>query len=195
MIPLSYLFEAINLPFTYESNVAKTMWRNKIYQAQKDFNIIFDLENNDLCRENSQKDIVIPQKQWEYTKCRFRCQMWQAGGDWEIPLYYFKCQLLDGYAFNISKYNDPFFIFIPGKTEGNYQLIKNSKGDGWKVPNNHNYKKGIDPEASKTDCWKSLEKYLTNLVNMEIEKIREVAERSNEDTGEQEEEKNTLESV
>jgi len=40
MIPLSYLFEAINLPFTYESNVAKTMWRNKIYQAQKDFNII-----------------------------------------------------------------------------------------------------------------------------------------------------------
>jgi len=30
---------------------------------------------------------------------------------------------------------------------------------------------------------------------MEIEKIREVAERSNEDTGEQEEEKNTLESV
>jgi hypothetical protein len=194
MISLNHLFEIINLPFTYESNVAKTMWRDKIQQAKKDFKIFFDLENNDLCRKNSQKDIIIPQKQWEHTKCRFRCQMWQAGGDWEIPLYYFKCQLLKGYAFDINEYDDPFFIFIPGKTDGNYHLIKNSKDDGWKVPNNHDYKDGIDPEPSKNDCWKSLEKYLTNLVNMEIEKSqRESVERSNEDASEQKE--NTPESV
>ena len=173
MISISYLFESIKFPFLYDQNIAKTMWRDKIIQAKKDFKIYFDLENNDFCGKNSERDIIIPQKEWEHSKCKFRCQMWYSGGDWEIGLYYFKCQLLDGYAFNIQKHRDPFFIFIPGKTEGNYHLLRTSKDDGWKVPEDSYYKKGIDPEPSKDDCWKSLEKYLTNLVNMEIVKNRE----------------------
>jgi len=96
--------------------------------------------------------------------------MCQAGGDWEIPVYYFKCQLIDGYAFNLGKYRNSFFIFIPGKTEGNYHLLP-SKTDGeWKAPDNSHYKKGIDPEASKPDCWKSLNIYLKKLVDLEIAK-------------------------
>lgn len=172
------IIEAIEkLNFDYNNNIAKEMWRDKIQEAKKNFNIWFDLENNDLCKDNSQRDIIIPQDEWEHANCKFRCQLWCAGGDWEVPLYYFKCQLLDGYAFNVNKYQCPFFIFIPGKTEGNYHLIK-AKKEGWCVPDNNDYKKGIDPEKSKTDCWKALQEYLKKLVDLEIEKVRqEQAER------------------
>jgi hypothetical protein len=169
--------EAVNkIKFDY-GYLSAAMWRDLLIKAKKDFNIQFDLENNDATNDLI-RDIVVPQKQWDFTKCKFRCQMCQAGGDWEYPVYYFRCQIISGYAFNLSPYRNSFFIFIPGKETGNYHLVKNK--DSWQAPTDDVYKKGIDPEASKTDCWKALNEYLKTLVEMEIEKIKAEKETSSE---------------
>jgi hypothetical protein len=106
--------------------------------------------------------------------------MQSAGGDWEHPVYYFRCQLISGYAGQIvkghyqslSKYNrinNGCFIFIPSKTQGNYSLVRNNKDDGW-IANGH-FKDKIDPQNSDKDCWKALKGYLTKMVQMEIDKV------------------------
>ncbi len=163
---ISILETLDKLQFNYEQ-LASKMWRELLSEAMKTFKVRFDTENDDGV--DSAKDITILQKQWDFTKCRFRCQLCQAGGDWEIPVYYFKCQLLEGYAFNLGKYRNSFFIFIPGKKEGNYSLVSKDGGE-WHANVDGVYKKRIDPENSKIDCWKSLNLYLKKLVDIEITK-------------------------
>lgn len=182
------ILEALDrLKFDY-GNIAKDMWYKLLPDAMKFFKIHFDLENNDGV--DNPRDIIIPQTQWDFTKCRFRCQLCQAGGDWQIPVYYFKCQLLDGYAFNLGKYKNSFFIYIPGKKDGNYSLVSKDGGE-WNAADDSVYKKGIDPENSKTDCWKSLTLYLKKLVDLEIAKNQqENAERESQQASEEEPDKN-----
>jgi hypothetical protein len=155
--------------FTYE-DMAKQKWRDLTSEAMKTFNVFYDLENDSSTKQR--RDIVIPQKEWEFSKCRFKCDMFSAGGDWQYPVRYFRCQLVDGYAFGVNKYKDSgMFIYIPGKTEGNYHLVRGSK-EKWSAPDNTTYKKGIDPEPNDRKCWESLKVYLKELVDKEIEKNR-----------------------
>jgi len=166
---LKFIYEYDKDFFIYKT-IADDHWNELIQKAKDTFRIQFDLENNDSCRQ--QKEIIIPQDQWKPTQCKFKCELFQAGGDWQIPIYYFRCQLIEGYAFEVGKYNDPFFIYIPGKKEGNYNLVRTKKDDGWCAPDNNEYTEGIDPEANDKDCWKSLENYLKSLVDLEIENIK-----------------------
>jgi len=169
------ILEALNkLKFDY-SRITNDMWQDGLHDAMKTSKIHFDTENNDTV--DNPRDIIIPQKQWDTTKCKFRCQLSQAGGDWQIPVYYFRCQLIEGYAFNLGKYRNSFFIFIPGKKEGNYSLVSKDGGE-WYAADNSVYKEGIDPENSKTDCWKALQVYLKKLVDLEIEKIQQEKDNS-----------------
>jgi hypothetical protein len=164
------ILEALDrLNFDY-NRIANDMWNKMLHESMKTFKIHFDTENDDGVDKS--RDIIIPQKEWEHSNCRFRCQMCQAGGDWEWPVYYFRCQLMDGHAFNLGTYKNQFFIFIPGKKQGNYHLVSKDGGE-WNAPDQSVYKKGIDPEASKTDCWKSLQEYLKKLVDLEIERVHQ----------------------
>ncbi len=159
--------------FSYQMLI-KDFWVDKMKKAKNKFNVWFDLENNDAANKTIRK-IEIPQTHWEHTKCRFMCQLWSAGGDWEHPVYYFRCQTVDGYAYdpdfgNLSTYSNSHFIFIPGKTQGNYHLVKGQK-DKWIAPHDGDYKKGIDPERNEQAAWKSLKEFLTTLVDNEIKRI------------------------
>lgn len=157
-------------------------WREILRDSMKNFKIHFDLENNDTCK--IQRIITIPQNYWDHTECKFKCELCRAGGDWEVPVYYFQIQLVSGYCFNDDITNqdkntmgrmssvNSMFIFIPGKEEGNYHLVPARKQGEWCAPDNNTYKEGIDPKANEKDCWESLEKYLEKLVEMEIEKIK-----------------------
>lgn len=165
---LSFLQEKTNKDFFDYSQAASKMWNNILIKAKKEFGVYFDTENNDSIKE--QRVIDIPQDQWEHTECKFRCELFQAGGDWEVPIYYFRCQLVKGYAYNLGTYSTSHFIYIPGKEEGNDHLW--FEKDKWHAPNNDGYKKGIDPEPDKRKCWESLKIYLKDLVDLEIEKIR-----------------------
>jgi len=179
-----YLYEAIKKlkpQFFHYDQLASRMWRDITVQAKKDFKIWFDQENDDTYHRQ-EKIIIIPQNQWDHTECKFNCRLHQAGGDWENPVFYFRCQLVSGYAGHIVKgqykklsrfsgENNGCFVFIPNKTEGNYSLIP-SKDDGWKANDGDKHKKGIDPENNDRECWKSLKKYLSKMVQIEIDKIK-----------------------
>jgi len=168
---LEFIQESKNEEFFNYKPIASNIWSKLLREAMDQFKIKFDTENDDPV--NSKREIVIPQNEWKFTKCKFKCSLCSAGGDWQIPIYYFRCQLVKGYAFEKSIYSESaFFIFIPGKTEGNYHLVKCNNGEDWCAPDDNVYKEGIDPERNERDCWKSLNKYLKNLVDLEIEKVR-----------------------
>lgn len=193
MISIYEAIKKIDPHFFDYSNIASSMWNNLISQAKKDFKIHFDLENNDLYRRQ-ERVITIPQDQWDFTECKFKCRLYQAGGDWENPVFYFRCQLINGYAGHIvngqykkiNKYdreNNGCFVFIPGKTQGNYSLIPGRKDGEWVANDGDKHKDGIDPENNDRDCWKALKEYLTKLVALEIEKIR--SEREENETADE----------
>jgi hypothetical protein len=164
--------------FNYGS-IASSMWRDITVQAKKDFKVWFDQENDDVYHKQ-ERTIIIPQDQWPHTECKFNCRLHQAGGDWENPVFYFRCQLISGYAGHLvkgqykrlSRYdrnNGGCFVFIPNKTQGNYSLVPSKKEGEWKASDDETHKDGIDPENNDRDCWKALKAYLTKCVQMEIQ--------------------------
>lgn len=175
--------------FTYD-RLEKDMWTEKIKEAMERFKIRFDLENNDSVK--SQRVITIPQNEWSPIECKFKCEMYSAGGDWQVPVRYFRIQVVSGYCYNDNKLDkdnlymgrnsssNSHFIFIPGKKQGNYHLVPNDKhGERtWLAPDNNQYYDKIDPKANERDCWTAAEDYLKEMVDKEIEKVR--SERSNE---------------
>lgn len=180
-----YIYEALkklDRHFFHYDQIATRMWRDLTVQAKKDFKVWFDQENDDMYRRQ-ERVIMIPQTQWNSTECKFKCRLHQAGGDWENPVFYFRCQLASGYAGHIAKgeyhrlsqfnsVNNGCFVFIPSKTEGNYSLIPSKKDGEWKANHGDKHKKGIDPENSDRDCWKSLKGYLSKMVQIEIAKVQ-----------------------
>ncbi|MCK5603405.1 hypothetical protein KAR91_16085 [Candidatus Pacearchaeota archaeon] len=165
---LSYLSEYDKSFFQY-GVMEKDMWTDLVHNAKKQFKVFFNLENNDTRKK--QRIITIPQTQWEHTKCQFKCEMYAAGGDWERPVLYFRCQLIKGYAFELGTYSKSHFVYIPGKEGGNNHLWYDDSR-GWFAPDDNGYKDGIDPVPDERKCWQSLEEFLKDLVELEIEKIQ-----------------------
>lgn len=145
------------------SSLARNKWHEIVREAQKEFNVSFDTENDEAV---SNRDIVIDQKFWESTKCEFRCEFRMAGGDWQNPVGYFRCQLVSGYAAIPNKYDTKLFCFIPQKTEGNPHLTKVKKG--WSAPDGDDDRE----ETNESLCWESLKKYLKSLVDKEIKEVK-----------------------
>lgn len=183
---MKYIIKAEKF-FDY-SDMASHKWNELVHEAIKTFHIHFDLENNDSTKQ--EREIIIPQDEWEFTKCKFKCALWRAGGDWEVPIYYFRCQLIDGYAFDVKKYGGGagMFIYIPRKEEGNYHLVKpKANSEDWWAPDGNTYKDGIDPKPNENKCWESLKIYLKELVFKEIAKNRaEQVERETENQSKEE---------
>ncbi len=154
----------LNEDFNY-TNLTKNFWNDIVGKTKNKVKIFFDLENN--TEIDNIRDITIEQDYWTHTKCKFKCQLMQAGGDWEIPIYYFRCQIISGYAYKErSFYNKSFFIFIPNKNQGNYTLIKDK--EKYRALNNEETEND-KIENNKFECWKSLKQYLKQLVELEIE--------------------------
>lgn len=147
--------------FSYKE-LADDMWRDKLKEKRDEMDINFDTENDDAI---VQREVEIDQNQWEHTKCKFKCELRSAGGDWESPVLYFRCELVDGYAKGLSKYGDPHFVFIPSKEDGN-NLVKGKKG-GWTAPESETKTRGNEWKA-----WAALKKYLKKLVDDEIAEVQ-----------------------
>lgn len=145
------------------TNLARKEWRKLLNDANKEFGISFDDENDEAI---ATREIIIEQDFWEGTKCKFTCEMRKAGGDWQCSVVYFRCQLTKGYA-NIPI--DGLFIFIPSKDEGNSHLEKTEKGF---IAPDSNGPKAKQPKPNEKLCWTSLNKYLDKLVKEEIDKVK-----------------------
>lgn len=169
---LKTLYEYDKSFFTYDT-LEKEMWNDLISKAKNEFKVQFDTENNYSVR--SQRLISIPVNSIEY---KFKCELFQAGGDWQVPIYYFRCQLIKGFLNNISPYSNSHFIFIPGKEKGNFHLLKGTN-DFWVAPDNNDYKENIDPKPDERKCWENLHEYLRELVNSQTEKLKREEESKN----------------
>lgn len=78
-------------------------------EAGKKAGMSLYFENDDKVVDRT---VTVPQNCWEHSKCRFKCQMRAASSDWQDSVIYFRCQLVEGYAINLSKYGDQsFFIY------------------------------------------------------------------------------------
>ena len=111
--------------FSY-GDETRELWKALVHAEQKRVNIRFDLENDDSVDDEK----VIPldikggqDKEYSYKAIVRRCQ---AGGDWQSPNCYFRCQIESQYD-NSGPYSPKFkAIVIPIK--GNVNLIKSDKG-------------------------------------------------------------------
>src|SRR5262245_44863121 len=138
-------------------HLSSDMWRKKVSAERNSAGINFDLENDEAI---AQREIVIPQQQWDFTKCKFRCELRSAGGDWQSPVLYFRCQLKDGYARRDGQSimgGDSHFVFIPGPDDGNC-LGKAKKG--WTAPDSDSKDK-----TSQYKAWHALKTHRKQLVD------------------------------
>ncbi len=151
-------------------DLSNDMWRKKVREAQDEAKVSFDLEND---YDVAQREVEIDQDQWEHlSKVKFRCELFSAGGDWEDPVLYFRCQLSKGYARDLHQ--GDHFIYIPCQAEGNSNLIQGEKGE-WHASTDEDRKhsgKKADNKPNEYKAWQGLKKYLTKLVKDEIAAVR-----------------------
>lgn len=137
--------------------VEKSIWRDLILEAQKKFNIYFDLENNEALYKQSKVYSIDN----EDNSIKFRYQAFAAGGDWETPVIYYRCQFIEGYLPKLSHENKTAgcFIFIPNKKQGNFTLWKDDKNKYYAATDEHNTKEENDKNLTE----KFLKEYLDEI--------------------------------
>ena len=114
--------------FSY-GNEIRSLWDNMLNMEMDRVNIHFDLENND--------SYDIKTRDLEFTgndgneQFRVKARISWAGGDWELPIYYFKCEFEQRSFYERDKDWGKWSYFIksviiPEKSNSN--LIKGEKG-------------------------------------------------------------------
>ena len=173
--------------FDYDS-IIDDAWRDKIFAAQEFQRINFDLENNDSTGEKKTFYVKKNLRKDQPIKYEFNAEMMRAGGDWEMPVLYFRLEFTHDYFYGNKRFNDdPKFIWdldkksyeglydcyiiIPPAEAGN-AILKGEGSSGkydWHAYQNSELSKEEEKEASLTDakkktCWKWLEELLDKLV-------------------------------
>lgn len=177
--------------FNYKS-IIKDVWRDKVKEAMDFQDITFDLENNDSMGEKKTFYVKKNLRKDQPIKYEFNVELMDAGGDWEMPVMYFKIEFTHEYFHgNHGKFkNKPEFIWDVEPKKGselrdNYVIIppaevgnKIVKGKTDTASNKytwHAYQNGeltkeeeIEARITKENiksCWKWLEDLLEKLVN------------------------------
>jgi hypothetical protein len=163
-------------PFTY-TEIAKEIWNEKFSVAADVQGIHFSLENNE---PTEQKRITLKDEAMDNNQPVFNCQMMKAGGDWEWPSIYFRCQLVKGslqfeadapFPGNISTYNESaYFVLIPPPEGGNTRLVKEPDGTYVSIDNND---ADDVPELDDKAAWAWLEDYLKQYADIGLQSARE----------------------
>jgi hypothetical protein len=165
--------------FTYK-NIADNMWRDLWAAAKDHFNISFDWENNDSVGQRKVFSFTRKEEDGYEHIYKFNCELWIAGGDWEYPCYYFKCQIVDGSLYSdddgpklpfpgsIGTYLQSHFILIPPKDGGNSRLVEHETSKGKKIlgaPSDGDVKSDDVPELEPRKAWDWIENYLKDLLD------------------------------
>ncbi len=152
------------------SRQIKDIWRQLILDAQDKFRILFDLENDDNITD--EKTITIDgTKDISGKPYKIIAQLCQAGGDWQNPVAYFRCQIDSSFPKS--------FVFIPSNKEGNNNLVSTMKNSRYNfVASDH--KHDNEQEIDERKCWKALKDYVTKNIeniNQEIQDSFKIVRR------------------
>lgn len=176
--------------FDYHS-ITQDAWREKVHQA-KDFQKIgFDLENDDSTGEKKTFYVKKNLRRDQPIKYEINAELFEAGGDWENPVLYFRLEfshdygivrsddekkkLKPEYVWDLEKKEAgglyKSYVIIPPNEAGN-KLQKGSKGDKleWYAYDNNEIPKEKEKELRITDtdkrkAWDWLAKLLEKVIN------------------------------
>jgi len=166
--------------FIYQE-LAKNMWNDIMSKAQRYYNIHFDLENNDYSKDRA-RVIRITRPSSDKIKrgdrepedvFSVRCQLWNAGGDWELPVMYFRCQLQENSFYGLGSMKNylgdmsrnSHWIVIPPFEAGNYNLVPGNIDGSFRAM--HNDEKGKEYNSQDPDknmSWNWLQKQFLQMV-------------------------------
>ena len=115
--------------FNYGGSI-RILWRNIVKKEQDRVNIHFDLENDDSY-DIKTRDLEYKNKNGDIFRVKARIS-W-AGGDWECPICYFKCQFQERSYFerdnSWGQWGDRLkCIIIPEKSNSNLEKCKKGLG-------------------------------------------------------------------
>lgn len=160
-------------------------WREVVREAMDFYNIHFDLENDSST--GTKKTIYVPKnlRKDQPIKYEFNVECFRAGGDWEMPVLYFRLEITHDYGvirFPSPKIEHVFdveerpiknremnhkYVLIPDIENGNF-LVSNDKG-GYRAYTDEDLKKeGLQSKDVKPDekkAWKWIENLLIKLVD------------------------------
>lgn len=167
--------------FSYKE-LEEELWREKIKEAKKVFKINFDLENNESSKERKSFTIINKIDEDNEHVYQFNCELWIAGGDWEFPVYYFKCQLVDGsiyleegeeisFPHSIQSYNNAHFVLIPDNKNGNSTLVESDKKGFLTAAYNSEHSEKDFEKKDPKKAWQWLETYLFNYIKEYVNKL------------------------
>jgi hypothetical protein len=186
--------------FNYHS-LANTAWNKKNKQAQKFQKINFDLENDDSTGQKKTFYVKKNLRKDQPIKDEFNVELMEAGGDWEMPVLYFRIEFTHQYGLLDNKYqkNPEFvwdlkdeygglsncYVLIPPVEAGN-KLTKNyeesstgtPKDFEWFAYQNNDLSKEDEKKARITDedkekAWEWIQDLLEKLVNDRHEMLDE----------------------
>lgn len=153
--------------FVYD-DLIKNFWRELLLLEKDRVDMAFDLENNDSVGKSKDFEVdkiftTIGGAKYKY---KVTAQMMSAGGDWENPIRYFKCQCAGKTEIRDEwgKYRKGklTFIYIPENSDGNEHLIKGDKKKWIASTEESEYQKLEDKElwdALKKHCPKRIKAY------------------------------------
>tara|TARA_Y100000310_G_scaffold180635_1_gene180545 strand:+ start:6475 stop:7014 length:540 start_codon:yes stop_codon:yes gene_type:complete len=104
------------------NSAEKEIWNAILRKEQDAVDIYFDLENNDNTGDIRRFTLDYHDKSFPEDNYTLFAQMMSAGGDWENPVRYFRCQAKRGTS---TEYT---FVHIPPKRDGNVNLVKCERG-------------------------------------------------------------------
>ena len=84
------------------SNMATSQWNKIIKEAQKFQKISFDLENDDSTGQKRTFYLEKNLRDDQPVKYQINAELFKAGGDWELPVMYFRIQILHEYGILMS---------------------------------------------------------------------------------------------
>lgn len=177
--------------FNYNSQIYDH-WRPIISDAMKFQNISFDLENNDSTKEKKTITVTKLLRKDQPVKTVINAELWEAGGDWQNPVMYFKIEFANQYNIIKDKYKDDpkfvwdverknssrHFVIIPPVEAGN--ALKKLDNDRWCAFDGEDDSKNASKEQKelmniskddKSKAWKWLEKTMEDLIESRWEML------------------------
>jgi hypothetical protein len=180
--------------FDYES-VQEDTWNEPKTRAQEFQRINFDFENDYHVAKKTFFAKVMLRKD-QPVKNEFNVELMEAGGDWEMPVMYFRVEFTHQYGLVSNKYCDnPEYVWDVGNEDGNLpsgkkyvlippveagnKLVKGESDSGkydWFAYQNSDITAEEEKEARITDtdrreAWKWIQELLEKLVKDRHERL------------------------
>lgn len=188
--------------FDYRS-ITEGAWNDPKSEAQEFQRINFDFENDDTTGQKKTFYAKVMLRKDQPVKNEIQAELMEAGGDWEMPVMYFRIEFTHQYGLISNEYcKNPEYVWDVGDVDGNLRggrqyvlippveagnkLVKGESDSGkydWFAYQNDGLSKEDEEKARITDAdrrkaWEWLKELLEKLVKDRHEMLDEPDNKS-----------------